>query len=186
MEVLISTISLIIAITIALIPYFRTRYLHGPELTIEIIQDGGMSSPIGLSSKNVVNSEGIINDETALKIFELKWKFRLIIRNNSDCTAYYPKIHFIQSKPKLTQIDPLNKLKPLNNIEKIELKATYSKFQECQGKDRIKTTGLPSELKNLKILIESKNGKKMRFYTLYSIERNENIFIRKIPKEFKK
>ncbi len=37
----IAIISIVIAILIALIPYVRNKYLLGPELTIEIIQDGG-------------------------------------------------------------------------------------------------------------------------------------------------
>ncbi len=181
----IGIISIVIAIIIASIPYVRNRYLLGPELTIEIIPDGGMSSPRGLSSKNKVNAEGYIEGNNAIRIFELTWRFKLIIRNNSDNTAYYPKILFISSKPKFTKIDSINELKPLTNIENIELKVEYSKFEECQGKDRTKTTGIPNELKDLKIIIESKNGKKMKFYTLYCIEKNENKFIRKIPKEFK-
>lgn len=180
----IGIISIIVAVIIAFIPLLRSRYLLGPELTIEIIPDCGMSSPRGLSSKNKVTDEGYIDGNTAIRIFELTWRFKLIIRNNSDNTAYYPKIHFIQSKPNFTKIDTLNELKPIINTENIELKAEYSKFEECQGKDRTKTTGIPEELKDLKILIESKNGKKMKFYTLYSIEKNENKFIRTVPKEF--
>ena len=181
----IGIISIVIAIIIALIPYIRNRYFLGPELTIEIIPDGGMSSPRGLSSKNKVNAEGYIDGNNAIRIFELTWRFKLIIRNNSDNTAYYPKIHFISSKQKFTRIDRLNELKPLTNIENIELQAEYSKFEQCQGNDRTKTTGIPKELEDLKILIESKNGRKMKFFTLYCIEKNQNKFIRKKPKEFK-
>ena len=118
------------------------------------------------------------------KIFQLTRKFKLIIRNNSDITAYYPKIKFSPSKPKFTKIDTINELKPITNIEYIELEAEYSKFEECQGKDRTKTVGMPDELKDLKILIESKNGKKKKFYTLFNMEKQENNFIRKRPKEF--
>lgn len=181
----IGIISIVVAVIIAFIPYVRNRYLNGPELTIEIIPNGGMSSPRGLSSKNEVTADGYIDGNNAIRIFELTWKFRLIIRNNSDITAYYPRIHFIQSKPKFTKIDSLNELKPLNNTEYVELKAEYKKYEECQGKDRTQTTGIPDELKDLKILMESKNGNKMRFYTIYTIEKNENKFIRKILKEFK-
>lgn len=181
----IGIISIGIAIIIALIPYARNRYFLGPELTIEIIPDGGMSAPRGLSSKNKVTAEGYIDGNTAIQIFELTWKFKLVIRNNSDNTAYYPKIYFNSSQPSFTKIDSINELKPLTNTENIELKAEYLKFEECQGKDRTETTGIPDELKDFKILIESRNGKKMKFYTLYSFENNENKFIRKIPKEFK-
>jgi len=181
----IGIISIVIAILIALIPYVKNKYLLGPELTIEIIPAGGMSSPRGLSSKNKITAEGYIDGNNAIRVFELTWKFKLIIRNNSDNTAYYPKIHFIASNPKFTKIDSINELQPLTNTENIELKAEYSKFEECQGKGRTKTTGIPAELKDLKILIESKNGKKKKFFTLYCVEKNENKFIRKIPKEFK-
>jgi len=178
-------IAIIISIMIALFPYVRNRYFLGPELTIEIIPNGGNSLSRGLSSKNKVNADGHIDGNNAIEIFELSWEFRVIIRNNSDNTAYYPKILFISSKPKFTKIDSLNELNPIVNTDSIELKAEYSKFEECQGKDITTTTGIPDELKNLKILIESRNGKKMKFYTLYCVEKNKNQFIRKIPKEFK-
>ena len=181
----IGIISILVVIIIAFIPYIRNKYFLGPELTLEIIPEGGMSSPVGLSSKNIVNDEGNIEGNNAIRIFRLTWRFKVIIRNNSDSTAYYPKLHFIDSNPKFTKIDPLNELQPIINTQPKELKSEYSKFEECQGKDRTKTTGIPEDFSNLKIFIESKNGKKMKFYTLYSVANNKNKVVRRKPKEFK-
>ena len=70
-----------------------------------------LSVQIGTSPKNeVLTKDGIsyIDGNNAIRFFELTWKFKLIMRNNSDNTAYYPKVYFDKSKPKFTKIDPLN------------------------------------------------------------------------------
>ena len=76
---------------IAIVPVLWKRYISRPEVTIEIIKNGGTSSPRGLSHKNIVTEEGYIDGHTAIRVFELTWRFQIKITNNSELTAFYPE-----------------------------------------------------------------------------------------------
>lgn len=58
MEIAIGILGLVLALVLALIPFLWKRYIARPEVTIEIIKNGGSSSPRGLSYKNKVNEDG--------------------------------------------------------------------------------------------------------------------------------
>lgn len=98
----IGIISIMVAVIIAFIPFLRSRYFLGPELTIEIIREWWYEFSNRIKFQEQSTDEGYIDGNTGIRIFELTWRFKLIIRNNSDNTAYYPKIHFVQSKQKFT------------------------------------------------------------------------------------
>jgi hypothetical protein len=188
MEILIGIASIIIGVLIAIIPYIRRKYFLRPELTIEIIKDGGSSSPRGLSPKNKVNEEGYIDGNTAIRVFELTWRFKVRITNNSDLTAFYPDLEFNPNGPKFTVIDKLNSLLPIKPTESITLKVEYRKYEEKTGQERTNVgRDMPPEFSDLGLLLGCQNSKKSRFYTLYdySGEGNKNTFLKKRPKEYK-
>ena len=108
---------------IAIFQYFWKRYIMRPELTIEIIKDGGSSSSRGLSHRNVVNEEGYIDERTAIRVFKLTWRFQIRVTNNSELTAFYPELTFNPNGPKFNLIDKLNTLQPIKPAETIILKA---------------------------------------------------------------
>lgn len=138
MELMIGIAGLIIGIIIAIIPYYRSKYILRPEVTIEITPDGGISAPRGLSPKNVVNEEGYIDENNAIRIFELTWRFNVKITNNSDLTAFYPILEYNPNGPKFTQIDKINRLEPVKPTESLKLKAEYKKYEEAMGKTELK------------------------------------------------
>jgi hypothetical protein len=182
---IIGVASIVVAVVIATAPYLWKRYFSRPELTVEIIKAGGVSSNVGVSSKNDT-SKGYIEGNTAIYVFRVVWKFKVVIRNNSEIVAYYPKIILDTTNPKFTEIESLNELIPITNREPIELKAEYTKFEECQGTDRSNVSDFPEELKNIKILLEYKNAAKIVSYTLYSYsDKTKNIFLKWRPKLFK-
>ena len=189
MEIGIGIASILIGIIIAIIPYLRRKYFLRPDLTIEIVSDGGSSSSIGLSSKNVVTNEGYIYGNNAIRVFELNWRFKVRIINNSDLIAFYPELEFNPNGPKFMLIDKLNKLEPIEPAETIELKVEYRKYEEKIGKDRTNVDReIPPEFNDLGILLSYQSPKKSSFYTLYDYNReeNKNSFIKKRPKEYKK
>jgi len=185
--VIISIFGLIIVVAIALIPYIRKVYFIGPELTIELLSNGGSSGNRGLSNKND-NTKGYIDGNNAIYVFEVKWNAILKITNNSNVTAYYPELTFLNQQLSFSTLDKLDNNKPIKENEQIILKGTYSMFEECEGKYRTKISGLPDNFKDLKILLEYKNPSKKRFYTIFSNTEQiiKNRYSRKKPKEFKK
>ncbi len=189
MEITIGIASLLIGILIAVIPHVIRKYFLRPELTIEIIKNQGLSSPRGLSAINKVNEEGYIDGNTAILVFELTWKFKIRITNNSDIIAFYPKLEFNPNGPKFTFIDKLNSLEPIKPASTIELNVEYRKYEEKTGKERTKVSNeIPSEFNDLSLLLCYQSPKKSTFYTLYdySGKGNKNNFINKRPREYKK
>jgi hypothetical protein len=171
---------------IAIVPFLRKRYFLRPEVTIEIIKDGGSSSPKGLSHKNVVSEEGYIDGNTAIRIFELTWRFQIKITNNSELTAFYPELSFNPNGPKFTLIERLNSLQPIKPTETIILKAEYSKFEETTGQERTDVgRQMPEEFEDLGILLGYQSPQKIKFYTLFDFNEKTNKFVKRKPKEYK-
>jgi hypothetical protein len=110
----------------------------------------------------------------------------VIIRNNSDRVAYYPKIYFEATEPHIILTDSINLQKPIMEHEEVTLKAEYAKYEEKKGSERSTTARLPPELNNMRILIEYKNSSKIKFYTLYDQSKSDqkNVFTRNKPSGF--
>jgi hypothetical protein len=188
MEIAIGIASILVGILIAIIPYFRRKYFLRPELTIEIINDAGSSLSRGLSSKNKVNEEGYIEGDAAIRVFELTWRFKIRITNNSDLTAFYPDLEFNPNGPKFTLIDKLNTFEPIKPAETVELKAEYKKYEEKTAQERTDIgSEMPKELNELWLLLGYQNSKKIKFHTLYGYDKdgNKNKLLSKRPKEYR-
>jgi len=185
LNVLIGALGLVIAVLLALIPYFRRTYLMGPELTIELTPHGGLSGQRGLSNKNDL-SKGYVEQDTAIYIWENRWDFRLRITNNSNITAYYPELIF-PNKIGFTTLETLEKNIPIKGDEQKVLKATYTMFEECMGKDRTEIRGIPDSISDLEIILKYKNPSKTTFYTIFQNSRlgDKNIYTRRKPKKLK-
>lgn len=185
LNIILGTIGLISTVLIALIPYFRKTYFIGPELTIELEADGGFSLNKGLSSKNDI-SNGFIEIDSTIYVYEVTWKINLKITNNSNIIAYYPELNFLNQQVGFTHLERLDKNIPIKENEQITLKGTYMMYEEVAGKDRTATNGLPPNFNNLKILLSYKNPDKRKFYTFFTNSKTniKNFYKRRKPKEF--
>ncbi|MBZ4677002.1 MAG: hypothetical protein JG782_1622 [Anaerophaga sp.] len=185
-NILLGIIAIMVAIVIAIIPWIRKKFFIRPELTFELLPDGGLNSNEGLSWKNDL-SIGYIEGENAIHVWGLKWKYKLIIRNNSDVTAFYPKIYKQSSGIWFNKMDSLNNLKPIKTSDDdIILKCEYQKYTESIPSERPKLDKYPVEFQDLKILLEYKNSAKSKFYTLFEFDNytNNNKFLRFKKKGF--
>lgn len=183
---MIGILGIIIGVIIAIVPYFWNRYFSRPELTIEIINDGGISSPRGLSHKNKVNEAGCIDGRTAIWVLEQTWKFIIKVTNNSEITAFYPELTFNPNGPKFNLIDKLNSLQPIKPTETIELKAQYRKYEEKTGEDAAELERkLPEEFEDLSLLLSYQNSHKSTFCTLFDFNEKKNKFLKRQPNEYK-
>ncbi len=185
-SVIIGISGLIIAVGLALTPYIKRVYFIGPELTVELVPKGGSSGNRGLSRKNDT-SKGYVDGDKAIYVFEVTWNVNLKITNNSNITAYYPNIKFLNQQLSFSTLEQIDKNKPIQGNEQIVLKGTYSMFEECEGKNRTEINGIPDNFKDLKILVEYKNPSKKTFYTMFTNSEHADInkYLRHKPKEFK-
>jgi len=186
LSIILGFLGLIITVLIAMIPHFRKVYFIGPELTIELIPDGENIMKKGLSGKNNT-SKGYVNRNNAIYVFEVTWNVNLKITNNSNITAFYPKLHFLNQQLSFTLLDKLDLNKPIQGNEQILLKGKYVMYEEVNEKKLTKTNGLPESFDDLKILLEYKNPNKKNFYTIFSNSNDaeRNVYSRKKPKEFR-
>jgi hypothetical protein len=186
MEIMIGIIGIVAGLIIAIVPFLWKRYVARPKLTIEIIKDGGSSSPRGLSHRNVVNEEGYIDGRTAISVFELTWRFQIRLTNNSELTAFYPELTFNPNGPKFNLIDKLNTLQPIKQTETILLKAEYKKYEEKTGEERTHVgRQMPEEFSDLGLLLTYHNSHKSKFFTLFNFNEKTNKFLSRRPNEYK-
>lgn len=184
-NIALTAISIGVGIIIAIIPFLWKKYFARPELTIELLRNGSSSFNSGISNKNDV-SKGYIDGNNAIYIFNIKWKFKIIIRNNSENIAFYPKLTLDTTNPKFTMITPLNELTPISMKEPVVLEAEYFKLEECKGQQRTDAGKFPEDLENMKLLLEYKNASKITRFTLYShSDLKKNIFLTRKPNIFR-
>ncbi|HVW14464.1 MAG TPA: hypothetical protein VHB54_11590 [Mucilaginibacter sp.] len=188
-----SVVGIGVTIGLAILVWIRRKYYTRPELTMELKPNGGHSVPLGMSNNQGEPDEiqgtherpiYVYDAEKALRIFEKKWDIKLFIRNNSDHTAYYPKIHFSHERKGFTSIDTLNTQVPIGSRQEIVLKAEYKELEETTGRNRTEVRGLPPALDDLKICLEYKNRSKRTYYSFYDNKTKTIEFKRKLNNSF--
>ncbi|MBE9586023.1 hypothetical protein IM792_16340 [Mucilaginibacter sp. JRF] len=178
------TLFAIVGIVLAAIPvYYFFKEKSSPKLTVEIFKDNTSSSPIGPSNKNVP-IDGVIEMRNAIMIFELTWNIKIIIRNNSEKTAFYPKIYFKNAQPYFLRIDKLNELESIISNETKTLNAAYQEFEEVTGNERNDMLVLPETIMRIEILLEYQDGNQKKYFTHFKQVNKENNFMTKKPKAF--
>lgn len=173
MGIALAIISIVVAILLVVLPGYFKKWKDKPNIDLELIPNGGGSTPIGYSNKNIYDQNIDLDIREAIKVFELEYKYKIRLRNNSNFIAYYPKIKTLYNID-FTEIEELNNLIPISNSDDIILKAKYVKIEECKGHERTQVKGIPIELKNLKIQIEFKNHSGVTFYKLFDLSNKEN------------
>ncbi len=174
-----------LAVVVPIFVYLWNRYFRRPALTIEMTLNHSGSKPIAVSPRNKAFIDGDIDGMNALRIYEMDWNINMIIRNNSEYTAYYPKLHFMQDRPTFQRIDPLNELKPITNTDEVVLNGKYVKREEVHPNHRTEPVGFPPDCNEMEILLQYQNGSKVTFYTLYKHSDKTNNFFKRMPKRFK-
>ncbi len=177
-------IGVLLAIIIPIIIWLRKSYFVGPTLVVEIKRSGFTSSPQGPSWKNEF-VDGGIHIKDALYVYKLEWHFQIIIRNNSEHTAYCVKIAFEEGNNPFSRHDVINELIPRKATDEIVLDAFVTAHEECLPKNRTDAAKIPDQVERLRILLEYKNSSGAVFFTLYDNAaeiKNDRLRIR--PKRF--
>jgi len=137
----------------------------------------------GYSNRNIPDENGVIEMRDAIQLFHLTWNIEFIIINNSEHTAYYPKIELRNLRKPFNKIDTLNENEPIASKSKVVIKGVYEEIEEAKGTERNKMIGLPPVLRNIDVILEYKNSSKTPFYTYYNAMYQSNDYSRKKPKD---
>lgn len=167
-----------------LLPYLK-RKVQRPMIHVQVLKNRPKSEPKGFSSKNVFTQK-IPNADDTIRVYEINWKLNIIMRNNSEYPAYYPKVYYEKNLPHL-RINPPNPYNPITSNSKIVLDGEIKCFIECLPKNRrdLENEKNLNILNQRKLLVEYANSSGMKFYTLYELENNVNKYFIKKPKRFK-
>lgn len=180
---ILAIIAILLAIFIPVFQFLWKKFLTVPYLTIEIKNNGGHSLPAGISRNSPLTSEGHIDANKAIRYYELTWQLQLIITNNSDFSAFFPKIDFPENSILLKELDKLNILEPIKSGESKTLNYQYIFIEEAGPGQRTEMKSFPKQIENLKILLKYENGQKAKFYTLFSfVNRYNQPYKWKAPK----
>jgi hypothetical protein len=185
-------ISIILTLSLAIIIWARRRYYTRPELTIELVIDRTSSGQVAYGNNQIADEiigSGetaiyVFDAEKALRVFQLEWHMNIIIRNNSEFTAYYPKIHFKSNQAKFNCIESLNNQIPIASKGQVILKADYVELEETTGRNRTKIHGFPAALSNMEIYLEYKNAWKRTYVSIFNNSDNKTKFARKLSKSY--
>ncbi len=163
-----------------------------PELTVELKSTGerhsrqmGVSSnPANVPMVPMEDGSGrmAIDGNNAWRVFEMTINMQLIIRNNSDNTAYYPKVHYLTNE-RFTSIDDLDITKSIPSGAEVILDCKYIFYEDCHPTKRTDITKLifPPEINLMRILVEYQNAAKYIFYTEYKQVDKSYRFLNAIP-----
>jgi len=118
LPILAIVISVTLAISIPVIIYLRRRYLVGGFLTIKLEFRDGLASPAGVLVPHI-DDEGFGIRSKSIVRHHLTWNYIVIITNNSDYTAYFPRLYYKNDLfPNIT-IEKFEELQP-NRKQRID------------------------------------------------------------------
>lgn len=186
MEILI-IITTVIGGVVGLVQLIKWLKKSGrPYVDVQLRFEGGQSIPLGISPRARPNpGENFFRADESLHCYELRKKISIILINNSEVAALYPKlyIHNDSFKPVVAKF---NNLVPLKAHETIFLQAEYSEIEEKLPKHRTQLENFPSEVlrKNLKMIVEYQDSQRKKYYSMLDGSNNQTKYVRKIAKGF--
>lgn len=170
----------------AVYPPLKKKYFDQPKIYINFQYQSSSKSP-KISPKNDTSQP--INMMDAIWINELRWRYKLILLNNSEHPAYNIRLlepdqeHYFVLDPKI------DRLKPLLSNNEASYNAIFNDIFEGTGYEAnaiIETH--PHFLVNKRYVLEYTNVKGTKFYTVFDGSKEEskrNEFLRKYKAEQK-
>ncbi|MFD2564801.1 hypothetical protein [Aquimarina rubra] len=170
-----------------LYPRYEAYFVKRPKLVIEISSNEGFTK----LSKFIryhpdTDRTKPVNRPEVIKIYRLEWRFDLTIRNNSEINAFTVKMLQHRNLMNLSfnkEINPQKSLKshqeeiiPFQFIKTIE--STDAEFESHY-------TNIPSDFKDLMLLLEYENQYGKKFYSRYFFNTDSTKFIKVKKTELK-
>ncbi|MDR2270390.1 MAG: hypothetical protein LBF27_05725 [Sphingobacterium sp.] len=181
MELIIN--NLFAVITTVLIPFciwIFWLYIKRPKVSIEIIYEGGQSSPKAYKVYVAVPSEENVYDANeSQREFELTFRTLIRLRNFSTKDALNPQLFFYYDSPHFNLREPLNINIPIDSKSLKDIKCEYRVYETKRGRDRSDTSILYKQIsKDLNILLKYNDEIGLTYYSIYRNKRNKYRIIR--------
>jgi hypothetical protein len=170
----ISVIAIVVGIILQIIYFIRKRFFVGARLHITLTIKQFLDGPKGFSPKNDF-SNGPIDAEKAIKIFETKWKYEFKFHNVSQKTFYKPELYFIKSVYKYKELKKLSEYAIIKPDTSESIKGEIITKYECLSTEREKCRKRANEIEKLKLIVKYKNEHNSTFYSIFKFENEQNI-----------
>jgi len=163
---------------------FIKKFLQRPIIDVEVLKGGSKSKSLGISNKDL--TQDFANADETIRVYEVNFVITLTIWNNSEYTAYYPKVYYEKKFPHL-KVTPLDSIIPIESNKNVEMVFEITDIFESLPRNRRITEKEREQLlfKQQKLLVEYKNSKRVKYYTLFDFEKKKNIPYFKKPKRYK-
>ncbi len=149
----------------ALIPPIKKKYFDQPKVYLVFNFNNASQRPQGLSSKN--DSLQAIAVPHVIYDYELRWEYDLLLRNNSEHTAYNIKLISPTISNKFFLHPKLDTLKPLTENSEVPYSARFSDYFTGNGSEVAVRMKEGSHLLS-EFILEYTNLKGTKFYTQYN------------------
>jgi hypothetical protein len=170
----ISLLGIAIGVITSIILVIRKKFFTGARLHIELTIKSLVDGPKGISPKNDF-SNGPIDTEKALTIFETKWKYEFKIHNISQHTAYNLELYSMESVFKYIELKKLSEFKIVKPDTSDSIKGEIITQYETIPTERAKNRKKASELENLKMIITYRNASNSLFYNTFQFKTQKNF-----------
>lgn len=174
-------LSVILGVGIPSFIYYRKKYFVGSFLTVEFQFSNGIGSPVGVI-KPFIDEDGYGVRNKSIVRHHLTWRYKIIITNNSDQTAFFPKISYNAELFPDIQLEEIKELQPIGSKESKIIDVEFFEVSDTLPSQRKRTTDPPTDFTALKLLLEYYNGQDAKFYTLYNNADKSNRSYKLRPK----
>lgn len=159
-------IGVITAVCIPIVVFLYRRYFVGGFLTIKVDFSNGVSAPKDIIKPHFDDVGYIIRDKSIVR-HDLTWTYKVTITNNSDSSAYFPRLLYKNELfPNIT-IENLEELKPIGSGKSVVLKVKFFELSDTLPTQRKRTNEPPKDFDSLELLLEYYNSNNAKFFTLY-------------------
>ena len=154
-----------------------------PFLEVDLVWHGSSRAPRGYTDKNPteIDENGTLitvigSGVKPIILWELGWRFSLVVYNNSTVPAYNLAIKSIGR----SHFAELENLRPTNNLtphKTIELKASYAQFVEGTHvvADEIVKHKIPANLEGMELKLAYRDEERSEHVTIVKIENGKVV-----------
>ncbi|QNN42951.1 hypothetical protein [Pedobacter roseus] len=164
-----------------LITLLNKRKLTGSKLTIQLKQLNFWSAPKHLVQPEFDDEGFVIRDLSIVRHY-ITYRLDLIITNNSEYTAYFPKLYFKDSINPFVELQSLDEHEPILSGASKTLTAVLAENSDTLPTERKRGNEEPIAMKDLQILIECQNSYGAKFYSMFVGATKKNTFHKFKPK----
>jgi len=168
-----------IGLTVFIILRFLLKNEDRPYIQLELRYIGCQKSNPRITTNSLKNEGGyFITEEHGKYFFIIQWDYQLIIRNNSNFTAF--EVHIKVNRNNVNKLNFINKHNYLDPIlidkpEILNLSFEIKREMLLHEAHKLYSKKYPTEIQNINFLIECVNeSRDKKYYSIFKIPRENN------------